>query len=126
MCLCVHKFSISYTKRLLVFLPKVAKLKIMKSKFIKFRVTSTEFYIIKKKANQCGVSTSEFIRSLSLDYTIKPRLKDDEINVYKMLIKYSDNFRRISNLFKIGDTSGVKELSIDTAKLIREHLQKFK
>ncbi|WP_333661014.1 plasmid mobilization protein [Chishuiella changwenlii] len=98
----------------------------MKSKIIKFRVSNTESYIIKKKAENCGITTSEFIRAVCFDYTIKPRLKDDEIEAYKMLIKYADNFRRISNLFKLGDTTGVKELSIETSKLIRKHLEKFK
>lgn len=98
----------------------------MKSKFIKFRASNTELLIIKKKAEQCGLSMSDYVRSLSLDYKVKARLTDEEIEQYKSLIKYADNFRRITNLFSLGDTTGFKKLSMETVILFRNHLQKFK
>ena len=98
----------------------------MKSKKIQIRVSNTEYYIIKNKAKQAGISTSEFLRATALNYDLSYKLTQDEIEVYKLLNKYADNFRRIGNLFKLGDTTQVKEVSIETANLIRAHLKKMK
>lgn len=97
-----------------------------KTKKIEFRVTLTEHLIIKNKAKKTGCSVSEYLRSTTLDYPLTYKLSTEEIGVYQQLNKYADNFRRISNLFKLGDVTGVKETSIETAKLIREHLNKLK
>lgn len=110
----------------ILFTPEGRKILTMKRKFIKFRVSNTELLIIRKKAEQCGLSMSDYVRSLSLNYTVKARLTEEEIEQYKLLNKYADNFRRITNLFKLGDTTGFKKLSTETAILFRNHLQKFK
>lgn len=98
----------------------------MKDKLIKFRVTKIENLIIKKKASNSGVSVSELMRGLVFNYKLSNKLTPEEVECYQLLAKYADNFRRISNLFKLGDTTGVKEESIATSKLIREHLLKLK
>ena len=98
----------------------------MKDKLIKFRVTKIENLIIKKKASNCGVSVSELMRGLAFNCKLSNKLTPEEVECYQLLAKYADNFRRISNLFKLGDTTGVKEESIATSKLIREHLLKLK
>ncbi|WP_322970696.1 plasmid mobilization protein [Faecalibacter sp. LW9] len=98
----------------------------MKSKKIQIRVSNSEFYIIHKKAKQAGISTSEFLRAIALDYNLSYKLTNEEIEIYKELNKYADNFRRIGNLFKLGDSTKVKEISIETAQLIREHLNRLK
>ncbi|MDM1328722.1 plasmid mobilization protein [Myroides odoratimimus] len=97
-----------------------------KTKKIEFRVTLTEALIIKNKADKIGCSVSEYLRNTALDYSLAYKLTPDEVEVYKLLNKYADNFRRIGNLFKIGDVTGVKENTIETARLIREHLKKLK
>ena len=53
-------------------------------------------------------------------------LTDDEIECYKNLSKYADNFRRISNLFKLGDVTGMKKETLETSRLIKKHLEKLK
>lgn len=98
----------------------------MKDKLIKFRVTKIENLIIKKKASKSGVSVSELMRGLVFNYKLSNKLTPEEVECYQLLSKYADNFRRISNLFKLGDTTGVKEESIAISKLIREHLLKLK
>lgn len=99
----------------------------MRNQFIKIRVSKLEQRIITKKANQMGVSTSELIRAAVLDYKIKSRLTQEELEVFKMLTNYSLNFTRISNLVREKDYDTFKNLSIKTAKEIREILiQKFK
>jgi len=97
-----------------------------KNKKIEFRVTNTEHLIITNKAAKIGCSMSEYLRGTALEYPLTYKLSTDEIEVYKQLNKFSDNFRRISNLFKLGDVTGVKETSLETAKLIRIHLNKLK
>lgn len=98
----------------------------MKDNLIKFRVSKIENLIIKKKASNSGVSVSELMRGLVFNYKLSNKLTENEVECYLLLAKYADNFRRISNLFKLGDTTGVKEEAIATSKLIREHLLKLK
>lgn len=96
-----------------------------KIKKIEFRVTLTEHLVIKNRAYKAGCTMSEFLRNTALEYPLSYKLTPEEIEVYEQLNKYSDNFRRISNLFKLGDVTGVKETSVETAKLIRQHLNKL-
>ena len=98
----------------------------MKPKTLRFRVSNSEYYIIKNKAKQAGVTISEYVRSRALDYDLTYKLTEEEIIVYKQLNSFSDHFRRISNLFKLGDITKVKEVSVETAELIRKHLEKLK
>jgi glycine cleavage system protein P-like pyridoxal-binding family len=48
------------------------------------------------------------------------------LECYLTLSKYADNFRRISNLFKAGDITGMKNETLETSKIIRQHLEKLK
>lgn len=98
----------------------------MKPKTLRFRVSNSEYYIIKNKAKQAGITISEYVRSRALDYDLTYKLTEEEIIVYKQLNSFSDHFRRISNLFKLGDITKVKEVSVETAELIRKHLEKLK
>ena len=98
----------------------------MKPKTLRFRVSNSEYYIIKNKAKQAGVTISEYVRSRALDYDLTYKLTEEEIIIYKQLNSFSDHFRRISNLFKLGDITKVKEVSVETAELIRKHLEKLK
>ncbi|MDR0229925.1 MAG: mobilization protein [Flavobacteriaceae bacterium] len=93
---------------------------------IEFRATLTESLLIKNKAKKIGCSVSEYLRSTALGYSVSYKLTQDEIETYKLLNKFADNFRRIGNLFKLGDTTKVKESTIETANLIRAHLEKLK
>lgn len=98
----------------------------MKSKVFRFRVTALEHEIIQRKISKTGLSMSEFFRRLSLELELKNTLTDDEITSYKNLSKYTDNFRRISNLFKLGDVTGMKKETLETSRIIKEHLNKLK
>jgi predicted regulator of amino acid metabolism with ACT domain len=98
----------------------------MKNKEFRFRVSPLEHQIIKNKISKTGLSISEFMRRISLDLELKNKLTKDEIECYKNLSKFADNFRRISNLFKLGDVTGVKTQTIETSRLISKHLEKFK
>lgn len=97
----------------------------MRKHIVKFRVTLLEKRVLQKRARESGLSMSEFLRRLMLDKEIKYRLTEEEIICYKNLSKYADNFRRISNLFKKGDVTGMKQETLNTAYLIRKHIEKF-
>ncbi len=97
----------------------------MKKQFIKLRVSSLEKKIIQRKSASAGLTISEYLRRLAFEKEVKARLTEDEITCYQNLSKYADNFRRISNLFKQGDVTKMKEEMLLTSKLIREHLSKF-
>lgn len=97
----------------------------MKNQIIKFRVSLIEKKIIERKAKSAGLTSSEYLRRLAFEKKIKSRLTEDEIQCYKNLSKFAENFRKISNLFKLGDVTGVKEESLETSRLIRQHLEKF-
>ena len=98
----------------------------MKQHIIKFRVTKLEQAIIKKKAKDSGIAVSELLRRLALDYKLTSKLSPEEIEVYKTLTNFSTNFTRISNLFKLGDVEGLKKETLETSRIIREHLMKLK
>lgn len=98
----------------------------MKQHIIKFRVTKLEQAIIKKKAKDSGIAVSELLRRLALDYKLTSKLSPEEIEVYKTLTNFSTSFTRISNLFKLGDVDGFKKETLETSRIIREHLMKLK
>lgn len=98
---------------------------IKKDKIIKLRVTNLEKSILQNKAKKAGLGVSEFLRRLAFEKELKTRLTKEEIEIYQSLSKYADNFRRIGNLFKKGDTTGVKEEAIATSRLIKKHFKKF-
>lgn len=97
----------------------------MRNYIIKFRVSKIEKKIIERKARLAGLSVSEFLRRIALDKKIKSRLTDEEIDCYKTLTKYANNFRSISNFFKLGDVENTKIVTLETSKLIREHFKKL-
>lgn len=98
----------------------------MKTKYVKFRVSNLEKKVIERRAKIAGMTTSEFLRNLAFEKNIKARLSQDEIECYKTLTKFRNNFKNISNLFKLGDITQVKEESAKTAKEIKAHLNNFK
>lgn len=98
----------------------------MRNLTIKLRVTKIEKLLIEKKAKSTGLSISSYIRNLALGYEIKPLLTEHELDCYLTLSKYADNFRRISNLIKLGDVTGMKNETLETSKIIRQHLEKLK
>ena len=98
----------------------------MRNQTIKLRVTKLEKLLIEKKAKSTGQSISTYVRNLALGYEVKPQLTKQELDCYLTLSKYADNFRRISNLFKSGDITGMKNETLETSKIIRQHLEKLK
>ena len=79
----------------------------------------------KIRAKKSGLSLSEFCFRAAFNKEITARLTDEEIEVYKMLVKYHNNFKSIGNMFK-GKNEGLTKMVYAVAKDIKEHLKKFK
>lgn len=97
----------------------------MKNKKIEFRCTLYEKKLLKVKAKNAGVSLSEFCRKAASEKLIKERLTPDQIDLYRMLVKYHNNFKSIGNLFRNKDSDFYKKVN-ETADEIKTHLQNFK
>lgn len=72
----------------------------MKKENIIFRCTGLEKAIIEKKAEHSGLSVSAYCRATALNQKIGYKLTAEEIEVYKMLVKYHNNFTAIGNLLR--------------------------
>ena len=97
----------------------------MKRAYVKFRCTVYEKKLLRVKARKSGLSLSEFCRRAAFEDQIIERLTEDQIDAYKMLVKYENNFRRIGNMFRKRNPKLEGEVS-DLANEIRMHLLNFK
>ncbi len=92
---------------------------------IKFRVTPLEKKVLERKASNAGLNTAEFCRSAAMGKEIGQRLTPDEVEAYKLLQKYHQNFVAIGNMFKKRDARLAADCQ-EVAQEIREHLKKFR
>src|SRR3989338_8390363 len=88
-----------------------------------FRVYHLEKKAIELAAEKSGLGVSDYIRRCSLGQTIQARLSPEEVDLYRLLIEYRNNFSRISNLVKEQQdiTSDLKQVITN----IDKHLKKF-
>lgn len=91
----------------------------------KFRTTSYEKKLIILRAKRAGLSQSEFCKKAVLGINITERLTEEQIEVYKMLITYHNNFKSIGNLTKTKHPDLYQKV-FQTAEEIKNHLQNFK
>jgi hypothetical protein len=97
----------------------------MKREFIQIRCSIYEKKLLKKRAARAGISLSEYLRSTAFERNIVERITPEQLQYYRMLVEYKNNFTRISNMFKKRDpklAATVERL----AEEIRTHLQNFK
>ena len=95
-----------------------------KSDLVKFRCSIYEKKLLNIKASRCGLSLSEYIRRTIFDKEITERFTEEHIQLYKMLIKYHNNFKSIGNMYRKRDpklTEAVYEIAND----IKTHLKNF-
>ncbi|WP_394973994.1 mobilization protein MbpA [uncultured Croceitalea sp.] len=96
----------------------------MKREFIQFRCSIYEKKMLKIKAKRAGLSLSEYCRSTAFGHNIIERLTSEQLEHYSMLVKYKNNFKRISNMFKKRNPRLSKEVE-ELADEIRDHLYNF-
>ena len=97
----------------------------MKREFVQFRCSVFEKKLLKVKAKKSGLSISEYCRRAAFNERIIERLSENQIEAYKLLVQYQNNFRRIGNMFRKRNPKLVDEVN-QLAKEIREHLLSFK
>lgn len=97
----------------------------MKKEFIQFRCSIYEKKLLKVKAKKSGLSISEYCRRAAFDDRIVERLSQEQIEVYKMLVEYKINFKRIGNMFRKRNPKLADEV-VQLANEIRKHLYNFK
>ncbi|WP_246067814.1 mobilization protein MbpA [Changchengzhania lutea] len=95
-----------------------------KSDLVKFRCSIYEKKLLKVKAARSGLSLSEYIRRSLFEQEITERFTEEHIDIYKMLIKYHNNFKSIGNMFKKRNPKLTEEV-YDLANTIKVHLKKF-
>ena len=67
---------------------------------IVFQVYPLEKKAIELAAENSGLSVSDYVRKACLGREIQPRMNEDELKLYGLLMEYRNNFSRISNLLK--------------------------
>ncbi|MDO7172051.1 mobilization protein MbpA [Mariniflexile sp. AS56] len=95
-----------------------------KGDLVKFRCTVYEKKLLKVKSKRSGLSLSEYIRRSLFDQEITERFSDEHIQLYKMLIKYHNNFKAIGNMYRKRNPKLV-ETVYNLADEIKTHLKKF-
>ena len=95
----------------------------MRKQRIEFRISSLEKEILKKKAEHAGLSISDYCRRSALNQKVSYKLTFEELEAYKMLIQYRNNFASIINLFKNNQSIGSPVLEL--VRQLDEHLKKF-
>lgn len=95
-----------------------------KGDLVKFRCSIYEKKLLKVKAKSCGLTLSEYIRRTVLEQTIAERFSEEHIELYKMIIKYHNNFKSIGNMYKKRNPK-LTETVYDLANEIKTHLKKF-
>ncbi|WP_244462103.1 mobilization protein MbpA [Wocania ichthyoenteri] len=95
-----------------------------KGDLVKFRCSVYEKKLLKVKAKRSGLTLSEYIRRSLFEKEITERFTDEHIELYKMLIKYHNNFKSIGNMYKMRNPK-LTETVYDLANEIKAHLKKF-
>jgi hypothetical protein len=97
----------------------------VKKEFVQFRCSVYEKKLLRVKAKKSGLSISEYCRRAAFNDIIIERLSEKQIEIYKMLSKYQNNFKLIGNMFRKRNP----KLSAEVVKLadeIRQHLLNFR
>lgn len=92
---------------------------------ILFRCSILDKKIIRNKAKKTGLTVSEYCRKSALEKVLQQKLTEDEIEIYKMLVKYHNNFTSISNMLKQRNPKNYETI-MDLVAEIKKHLTQFK
>lgn len=95
-----------------------------KKQKIELRLTSLEKDIIKKRAENSGLSVSAFLRHAAFSQKVTSKMTDEEFNIFNEMLKFNLNFERISNMYK----SKNPEINKEVRELIKEfgtHLKRI-
>lgn len=105
--------------------PNIKNFTMNKTKRIEIRLNLFDEKLIRVKAQDCGLPVSEYVRRCALNKSVPKSLNSDELEVYKDLKKFYNNFSSISNLFKKGDHVKMVEEIQDLKREIKKQLEKI-
>ena len=97
----------------------------MKRTYIKFRCTIYEKKLLVKRAERAGISLSQYCRNTAFGDNVIERLSTEQLEFYKTLVIYKNNFTRIGNMFRKRNP----RLADEVQKLARDigtHLKNFR
>ena len=97
----------------------------MKRTYIKFRCTIYEKKLLVKRAERAGISLSEYCRNTAFGRNIIERLSTEQLECYKTLVTYRNNFTRIGNMFRKRNPKLAEEVK-QLAREIGTHLKNFR
>jgi len=93
--------------------------------YIQIRCSIYEKKLLKNRADKAGISLSEYLRSTAFQKNIVERITQEQLECYQLLVRYKNNFSRISNMFKKGNPQLANEVK-HLAEEIRTHLNNFR
>ena len=96
----------------------------MKKEIVKFRISNLEKKMLQRKAKLAGLPLSEYLRRVAFNREIKPRLTEEQINLYKRLVYQSNSFKLIGNMFSKKDPNLKKEVW-RLSEAVKKELQNF-
>ena len=125
------KIALFFTETLLSHSPDgrtifLSFLKMNKTKRIEIRLTLLEEKLLKVKAKETGLPVSSYVRNCALGKKLPKQLNESELETYRELKKFYNNFSSISNLLKKGDYGNMlSEISLVQQEILL-HLQKIR
>ncbi|SKC34210.1 hypothetical protein CZ809_03822 [Photobacterium piscicola] len=90
----------------------------MKRTYIKARISKNEKIAIAKKADNAGISVSEYIRKSALNAKIHSKYDDD---LFDELLRMNTDLKRLGNLFRLSLKESVS-YTPSQLKLIEDNL----
>ncbi|MFV0522720.1 MAG: plasmid mobilization protein [Mangrovibacterium sp.] len=100
-------------------------MQIKRTRKIECRVSNLEKLVLQKKAQEAGVTLSDYVRTVALDYDLAYKLTADEVQCYKELTKLKNNFQNIANFMKYRASSELRTAIRETIEEVNKHLKKF-
>ncbi|MGB7786933.1 MAG: mobilization protein MbpA [Salinimicrobium sp.] len=96
-----------------------------KKELVKFRCSIYEKKLLQVKAKRSGLSLSEYCRKVAAEKDINERLSDEQMEIYRTLVKFHNNFKAIGNMFRKRDPKLSTAVYV-LADEIKLHLQQIK
>jgi len=93
---------------------------VKKDSKIAVRCTALEKKVIEIMADETGLTTSDYIRKCAMNKVVKIRFSSEELEHFRTLQKFHNNFRSIGNLIK--GTKGINEETLKEIKQVREEI----
>ena len=102
-------------------IPGRPKQAVRKETINRFRSTRMERKVIELNAKNVGLSFSEYVRKQALKLEMKERFSPEEVEAFKLLAQYSNNFKNISNYIK--NVQGVSPQMLADIEQLRKDIQ---